>query len=360
MKRAMIAILLSCCLLLSGCRAVFDGSYVSVKPYVPQSSAPEIQYNSASNYNQLYDSLTELVREGTQDGVIYVADYDQDQVTDDMDRAVKNAMAKDPITAYAVENMTYELGKRNGQPALAVQIQYTHGSTELQAIKKVNAPEEVRESIANALKLCEVDIVLLCEGFEEADFVQIVEDYAMDYPQFVMELPQVNVGIYPETGEARVVALHFTYQTSRDRLKTMAEWVKPMFTSASLYVAGDAEHREKFSQLWGFLMERFDYNFETSITPAYSLLHDGVGDSRAFATVYGAMCRQSGLECLVVSGTRQGQSHYWNIVYDDGVYYHVDLLSGSFRERSDDDMDGYVWDYSAYPLCGVEVPKVEI
>ena len=50
-----------------------------------------------------------------------------------------------------------------------------------------------------------------------------------------------------------------------------------------LYVSGEGEDFQKFSQLDGFLMERFDYKFETSITPAYSLLHHGVGDSRAFA-----------------------------------------------------------------------------
>ena len=45
-------------------------------------------------------------------------------------------------------------------------------------------------------------------------------------------------------------------------------------------------------------MERYDYRIETSITPAYSLLRHGVGDSRAFAVVYAAMCQQAGLECL--------------------------------------------------------------
>jgi hypothetical protein len=64
-----------------------------------------------------------------------------------------------------------------------------------------------------------------------------------------------------------------------------------------------------------------------------------VGDSRAFATVYAAMCRSAGLECMTVTGTRAGEPWTWNIILDNGGYYHVDLqrsnLSGQFRELTD-------------------------
>ena len=111
---------------------------------------------------------------------------------------------------------------------------------------------------------------------------------------------------------------------------------------------------EKYAQLSSFLTERFDYQYDTSITPSYSLLCHGVGDSRAFAVVYAAMCQRSGLDCQVVSGTRAGDAWFWNIICDDGIYYHVDLIQNSgFRKLSDQEMAGYVWDYSAYPACGV-------
>ena len=147
--------------------------------------------------------------------------------------------------------------------------------------------------------------------------------------------------------------LIFSYQTSRDSLRRMQSQVKPVFDAATLYVSGDGEEKQKFSQLYAFLMERFDYKLETSITPAYSLLRHGVGDSRAFATVYAAMCRSAGLECLVVTGARSGEPRSWNIVLDNGQYYHVDLLheQGSFWEYTDWQMSSYVWDYSDYPAC---------
>ena len=111
-------------------------------------------------------------------------------------------------------------------------------------------------------------------------------------------------------------------------------------------------------------MERFDYQIETSITPSYSLLCHGVGDSRSFATIYAAMCRRANVECQVVSGTKNGDAWYWNLICENGIYYHVDLLessaAGYLRKLSDAQMDGYVWDYSAYPPAdGITVSPEE-
>lgn len=351
MKRIIPAVLI-CCMMLCGCADLLDGSYVSVKPYQQQSASTGGETVSVSNFAQLYSALVELIDDGREEGVIFVGNYDQDQVTSDMDRAISESFARSPITAYAVESVEYELGKSGGQAALAVSIEYIHDRTEIRKIKQVDGIGEAKEVISSALNQCEVGIVMMIRGYEETDFVQVVENYAMDNPQYVMEQPQVTVGIYPESGMNRVVELRFTYQTSRESLKSMQEQVQPVFTSAALYVSGDAQEQEKYAQLSAFLMERYDYQLSTSITPAYSLLRHGVGDSKAFAMVYAAMCRQAGLECQVVFGTRNAESHYWNIICDNGIYYHVDLLSGSFAERTDDQMTGYVWDYSAYPACG--------
>ena len=47
----------------------------------------------------------------------------------------------------------------------------------------------------------------------------------------------------------------------------------------------------------------------------------------------------------------------------DLVYYHVDLLAssdaGSMIKCSDEEMSGYVWDYSAHPACGLPPEETE-
>ncbi len=363
MKLWAVAAVLALVLLLSGCGSLWDGEYHWKEEYQLPQSPESGQAVSASNRSQLEKALTDMVKAGKTNGTVSVADYPAAYLEADVS-AVTAALLRDhPITAYAVDTITCEVGTSAGEPVLGVQIVYLHDRTEIRNIKTVADHTAAVEAVQKALADCLPGIVLQIMDYTAADFTQIVEDYALHYPEIVMEIPMVTENVYPESGQIRVVELKFTYQTSRDVLKTMQSQVAPVFSSAVLYVSGDGQVSEKFGQLYSFLMERYHYTHETSITPAYSLLRHGVGDSRAFAMVYAAMCRKAGLECSVVSGTRDGASHYWNIVGFDGGYFHLDLLGCSeadgFALRYDSDMVGYVWDYSAYPECSHVQPEPE-
>ncbi len=353
MKRRFISMLLAISMLLGGC-SWLDGSYVQITPHQEQTVIQQPEVISASDYGQLLDILEEMVNAGKESGIINVTDYDQDVVEFNMRSAALYIREKYPIGAYAVEAISCEVGTNGTRPAIAVNITYRHSPLEIRRIRKVKDMEEARLTIGQAMQNFESSVVLEIESYREADFAQMVENYAQEHPETVMESPQVTWEIYGK-GVSKVAELGFSYRTNRDSLRAMRSQVKLVFDSAALYVSGEGAPRQKFSQLYSFLMERFDYTQETSITPAYSLLRHGVGDSRAFAVVYASMCRQAGLECMIVTGTRNGEPWTWNIVSDNGYYYHVDLLrsseSGGFREFTDGDMQGYVWDYSDYPVC---------
>lgn len=358
MKKRFLCLLLTLCLMLGGC-GWFSGSYISVEPHREPDTHIDTDGVSAANYQQLCRALENMIRAGRENGIINVEEYNQSVVEKSMTVAANYAANTYPIGAYAVESIQFEVGTNAGKPAIAVTIAYRHSQVEIQKIIRVRGMEEASQKMAESLEKCQADVVLLIEDYSEMDIAQMVTDFAARNPQTVMETPQVTVGIYPETGSERVVALTYTYQTSRDTLRQMRTQVEPVFDAAVLYVSGDGADEQKYAQLYAFLMERFDYEIATSITPAYSLLRHGVGDERAFSTVYAAMCRMAGLECWTVSGTCDGEPWTWNIVEDDGRHYHVDLLrcsqAGGFREFSDEDMTGYVWDYSAYPACPPEV-----
>lgn len=351
MKRYLL-LLAALCAMLSGC-SWMDGSYVSVQDHQEQVSGVHSGDISASNYTELLGVLEELVESGIESAVINVAEYDQDLVENGMQTAAGHIEKMHPLGAYAVDKITYDIGTGGGQPAISVDISYIHGRSEIRKIKTVADMEAAEKAISTVLDQCSEGVVLLVEKYSAVDLVQMVEDYAEEHPNSVMETPQVAVGIYPEFGEKRVVELKFTYQTSREVLRSMQTQVARVFASAELYITSDAEDTQKYNQLYTFLMERFDYKQDTSITPAYSLLLHGVGDSEAFASVYAAMCRRAGLECRIVSGTCNGEPRFWNQILQDGSYRHVDLLScsasGQFKALNDDEMQGYVWDYSAYP-----------
>ncbi|MGM9627333.1 MAG: transglutaminase domain-containing protein [Faecousia sp.] len=360
MKRKMVCLFAVVSLLLTGC-SWLDGNYVSVAPHREQEQSQQTGVISAANYQELLDALEELIASGTESAVINVAEYPSNMVENGVALAVRYAKGTYPMGAYAVEDIVCERGTSGGKPALAVTITYRYSWAQIRRIRKLENMEAVETAVVQALKSFDPSLVLLVETYEDRDFIQIVENYAVEHPQIVMETPQVTVNTHGG-GKSRVVELIFTYQNSRDVLRQMQSQVEPVFNAASLYVSGEGADRQKFSQLYAFLMERFDYTVETSITPAYSLLRHGVGDSRAFATVYAAMCRGAGLKCQIVTGTHAGEPWTWNMVLDNGYYYHVDLLrsseQGGYREYTDSEMRNYVWDYSAYPVCtGAVVPE---
>lgn len=341
------------CLTLAGC-GWLDGSYVSVTAHQEQRQTGKTEALIASDYQDLMKVLERLIAQGTQTEVINVASYPGETIETGMGIAIRHVMGRYPIGAYAVSDIQYELGTNNGLPALAVTIEYRHSAAQVRSIRTVADTQAASQAVAKALEDIDSELVLRVQRYSAVDYSQMVRSYAEEHPDLVMEIPQVTTEVYG-TGQEKVVELAFTYQNSREDLRKMRGQVEPVFSSAVLYVSGDGEERQKLSQLYAFLMERFPYTIETSITPAYSLLRHGVGDSRAFALVYAAMCREAGLTCLTVTGTCAGEPRTWNIVCDDGRYYHLDLLrcynAGGFRELTDDKMSGYVWDYSAYPAC---------
>jgi len=354
MKLKRICFLLAVSLLLAGCAG--GKKYVSVKPHQEQRKSTQTEAAVAKDILDLMQILDDMIRNGTESGVIYLTEYPAERVESGMELAVGYAMNTSPLGAYAVEDIAYEVGVSGSLPAMAVNISYRHSDAQLRQIHNIVYMDEAEPLVAEALTDHAPRLVLQAEMYFETDFQQMARNFAEENPQMVMEIPRVTVGIYG-TGASRVVELSFAYENSRDALRLMHSQVKPVFDAAEMYVSGDAADRQKYAQLYSFLMERFDYKVETSITPAYSLLHHGVGDSRAFATVYAAMCRQAGLECMVVTGTRSGEPWVWNMIQDNGSYQHVDLLRCSEQNRfwtvADRDMEGYVWDYSAYPECPV-------
>lgn len=339
-------------LVLGGCDFWTDSSYYHVTPHIQEYRNTGGDQISVSSYSELRDAVEALVEEGIPKSVIYTSEIDPKQIDSYMQEAILYVSTHNAIGAYALENIDYEVGTNTGVPALALEISYRHNRSEILRIKRTQTMEEAVDVITAALDNCNAGVTLCVDVYEDMDLTQMIQDHVENTPWKCMEMPQVAEMIYPDSGQRRVIELSFTYQNSREALRNMQEMVEPVFASAELYVHGDADSGEKYTQLYSFLMERYDYTIETSNTPAYSLLRHGVGDAKAFATVYAAMCRQAGLECQVVAGTKEGNPWYWNMIVADGSYYHLDLLtcsqSGGFALKQDAQMEGYVWDYSAY------------
>ena len=306
-------------------------------------------------------ALKNMIHSNSLSGKISVGKYDSKALEKDLPRAIDHIMRTDAIAAYAVDSISYELGNMGSRRAVRVSIAYHPNRSDTRRMPSFQDMDQANELIYQALDNCDAGIVFQVESYGDTDFALLVQTYAEEYPQRVMEQPKVIAHIYPQAGEHRVVELVFTYQTNRESLRQMKEYVAPVFKASRLNVVGEETQSSRFSRMYSFLAERNAIQLDTSITPAYSLLRYGVGDSKSFALVFAAMCRNANLECLVVSGTKDGQSHFWNMICQDGVYYHVDILRNNPSQElvryTDSEMTGYVWDFDDYPACDQPQPN---
>lgn len=344
--------------LLSGCAVRSEASFLSVKPHAEQlaTEAPEEpQVEPVDSYLTLRTTLLSFVGTHTAEGTLDVSHYGE-TLTQDMDQAVDYVCRTDPVGAYAVNSIYYSLHEQDGQKLMEVSILFRRTLEEIQSIRTVRGMINAQKLIEQALESFDSRLVLQISGYDAMDFKSNIAHYCAQHPEIVMEIPSVYCNVFPQSGKVRVVELRFTYTTSPAEMSAMRDQVQVIFDAAKGYVSKNAGDAVGFQQLYAFLTERLRYTVESSVTPAYSLLCQGKGDSLAFANVFAALCIRSGLDCQVVRGTRNGAEWYWNIVRVDETYYHVDLCGDLAEEqltyRADGDMTAYAWPKDQYPPCG--------
>ena len=182
MKHKLLPLLLAMSLLLGGC-GWLNGSFVSVTPHAAPKQVSHSGTITAANYKEFVAALKQLVSAGTEVAAIHVSEYPAKALETGVKRAVFEVKHNDPIGAYAVEEIQYEIGSSSGLPAVSITVTYRHNSTELQRIRRAVSIPQVQIIVANALESYEAGIVLLVGQYEETDFSQFVQDYAREHPE---------------------------------------------------------------------------------------------------------------------------------------------------------------------------------
>ena len=122
MRNKLFAVTLVLCLILSGCTAWPDGSYVSVKPHADAGLLQDQTITEVKSYNQLNAALLNLVEQGKTKLTVSVEKYDKALLEPELKKAIHNVRNNNPIGAYAVDNIVYEFGVTSGMSALSVTV----------------------------------------------------------------------------------------------------------------------------------------------------------------------------------------------------------------------------------------------
>ncbi len=340
-------------------------SYTIVQEHAVSPAATETDAITVSNYDELRYAILDLVDTRQEIGTIQATGYDGDAQTDAA-AAVHDIWNNDPDGSYAIEFINADCTKVLNRTDVEVTITYRENIIPPDAIPYVRGQNGIRTAINNALSKQESTVLLRVSNYpDEVDCTALVAEYCAANPLTVIEQPQVTAALYPDEGSVRIVELSLGYVHDAETRGSMQAQVNAVAESAVGYVSHCTSDTERAELLTRYLLERFSYQLETTSTPAYSLLCEGVTDSRTMAQVFAELCEQTGLTCQVVSGYRNGEAHYWNILELNGSYSHADLYRQAeagqtgLKLLADSDMSSYSWDREAYPACGIPSSTAE-
>lgn len=348
---------------LCACGALVEDSYLAVEPHAEQptqtvGATQEEAETVVTNRSELRGAVLSRIRDWVEFDTLRVENYEGD-LEGDLSETLAYATQEDPIGAYAVDFIDAELSGDAASGSIELSVVFRRSAAEIASIVTVNNTSAALRRIDQALISGETALTLRIRSYEETDFETYIFGYCLKNPNLVVALPELSAQVYPKEGETRILELHFTYDRTRENLNLMLSSVNTILDSASSYVTSGGTEAERLELLARFLSNRFDYKISrsTPTMPAYDLLCEGKAHSLSFATVFRYECTKAGTECLLVSGERNGETWYWNIVCLDGVYYHIDLMRGVERHEStltlllQEEMraEGYVWAEEEYP-----------
>lgn len=328
MKRIATMALVIC--MLAGCGAFGHNTYISVTPHDEEYQvAVDSSALTVSGYLSLKNAILGLVEDAVEEGVIRAESYSGD-LSQDLSNAVYEVSRGDPLGAFAVDYMTYDYSQIVSYYEIHIHTTYQRSLEEIQSVKSTSGVEGVKSRLRDAMSDYESLLRLRVEDYGSLDMNALVEEVFQDNPEFALELPQIDVRAFPDTGSRRVLEIKFQYTHTKTSLEACKEET--------------ADQVEKLTNLYGS---------ENSASASAQrllerLVRDGelVTDSSGFSgSAYGALClnkatslgycqgyllllRERNIPCRLVSGTYGVQRLVWCRLQVGGEVYYVDPTRG--------------------------------
>lgn len=369
MKHRIVPTLLATVLLLgclSGCRSaeyLHIQEHIDPFSYKETTEATETPRLTAGSYYELRSVLISLVTDGAEHSEIFLEDYPAD-ADSDMKRLVNYMTQVDPVGAYAIDYVNYELSPGQRERSVTFDLVYRRSAGEIAAIRSVRGNEQADKLVFAALEEFAPSVTLQISGYKQEDFEKTIREYCLYHPEKTVMCSEVSASVYPESGNVRVVEFHFTYEQTKDELRNTVSDTAVALSSAYNYMRYGQTQTDCASLALSYLSGRFQY-VESEDATVYSLLCKGTANSSAFASAFAYLCRSAEIECHIVEGEKNAQPYSWIMLQLDEAWYHFDIYQTVMNEsrtlelRTDADMTGFTWDTEQYPVCDGTKPLEE-
>lgn len=350
---------------LAGCSVLYEREYTSQHPYEAESTAPEgngpaAPVSSITNYSSLKQAILQLVSERAESAELQFQNYDGN-ISQDISTACWEVKSSTALGAFAVDYISYDLSRIVSFYQAEIYITYKRSADQIAAVESVYTVSDLSEKLAQALRDNRSYLVLeVTVASATADTVMQAAEAAYHAdPMTCPVLPEVDVGIYPESGVSRIMEITLSYgldgetmDAMRRELQTaveaMTRWVAPQGAASGEMLS---EH-DRVQGVHMYVADNCRLN-RTAGATARDALVGGSADSEGLAMALMAGCQALDVDCSLVFGRLAGMDHVWNMVTVDGKTYHVDVSGGTpvFLMGDEALWGDYWWDTSLYPPC---------
>ena len=218
MKR--ILALLLAVLLLSGCKPMLERSDTVSTPHIQFYDETEnAAILRAETYQGLLSALLHLVSQGREEGIIRLYQYASltGSAVSDVDRACLEVTQEDPLGAYAVDYIRYDVEQTASYYEITVDLAYIRTPEQISAVISVTGASAIAGELMELLADTPQEVVFRISYFTENDSADTLRQEVLDVYEAAREttdlpaLQEVTVNLYPPQGQQRVAEILMTW-----------------------------------------------------------------------------------------------------------------------------------------------------
>lgn len=323
---------------------------------------PKPQMKTISNPYQIRDAIVELILAGEESGTFLVREDYGPELEKDAQEMFGRILKDFPKYNYAMDSFDCFVEQSEGNTYVKVNMKLHLSPQELQAIESrsfQSALRRIQQALCNQVSSFTIQI----SNFpEDTDLNAILDDYILRHPYEVVEPPRISIGVYPDRGDTRVVDLHFVYDKDIETLNNQKQVANEFMRAFSNHFYASQSAEEIVAALYSDLVPPTGYSSSDEATVYTQVAGQKLGSSRTMASVVEYFCKRIGAESDIVVGVRDGESWYWNCIYDGEQWRMFDLHAAALSGKAPVllqpwEMEGYSWDPERYPELLPEKPQ---
>lgn len=219
MKKYTLLPLLLALSLLTGCGSLLERSYTAVTPHTQFSDESKNDaILRAETYQGLVSALLYLVEQGEETGTVRLYQYGSVTGTaaSDVDQACLEVTQEDPLGAYAVDYIKYDVKQTPSYYQVEVKLAYAVDPEELSQVISVTGSTAVEQELRALLPDQPEKVVFRISYFTQEDSAETLRQAVQEaYQAQTRPLPPllgVEVKLYPDSGQQRVAEILVTWQ----------------------------------------------------------------------------------------------------------------------------------------------------